>query len=129
MNTPIKLNDLRIGNLLNYQTEEGIQPSAMDWQDLKWLTEDPEDFNAKHSGIALNEEWILKFGFEANKHADLSDSFWYHKLGGSGFYINYENGVVWIIRGENIFNLPCLIENIHQLQNLFYALTGEELQG
>ena len=56
--------ELRIGNILNYDTAEGeILPSVIDWQDLKWISEDTKGFNLVHSAIPLTEEWLLRFGF------------------------------------------------------------------
>ena len=58
------IHDLKCGNFLNYDTAEGeILPTVIDWQDLKWLTEDSKGFNLVHSPIPLTEEWLLKFGF------------------------------------------------------------------
>ena len=57
------LHDLKCGNVLNYYTAEGeILPTVIDWQDLKWLTEDPKGFNLVHSPIPLTEEHLKKFG-------------------------------------------------------------------
>ena len=43
------IHDLKCGNILNYDTSEGeILPTVIDWQDLKWLTEDPKGFNLVH---------------------------------------------------------------------------------
>ena len=77
--------------------------------------------------IRLTEEWLLKLGFKRNENTKVSDSFYYISVGGSKLHINPDNGVVWIHRNESIFNNPCLIEFVHQLQNLYYALTGVEL--
>jgi len=42
----IKLNELRTGNLLNYDTSEGdTLPTTIDWQDLKWLDEKENNEN------------------------------------------------------------------------------------
>lgn len=58
----ISIHDLKCGNILNYATAEGeILPTVIDWQHLKWLTEDPKGFNLVHSGIRLTEEIMLKF--------------------------------------------------------------------
>jgi len=73
----------------------------------------------KFKPIPLTEEWLLKFGFESDwsgwSHKDV-----YFELGVSGDkYINMVNG------GEYNHGVP--FEHVHQLQNLFFALTGEEL--
>jgi hypothetical protein len=36
----IKETDLRIGNVIYYQSsEDGLLPNIVDWEDLKWLSE------------------------------------------------------------------------------------------
>ena len=51
------IHDLKCGNILNYDTAEGeILPTVIDWQDLKWLAEDPKGFNLVHSPIRLDED-------------------------------------------------------------------------
>lgn len=62
--------------------------------------------------IPLTTEWLEKFGFE--KHKD------HYQLG--KFIYNIHTG--WWYRGRKIINYPIYV---HQLQNLFHALTGEEL--
>lgn len=76
--------------------------------------------------IPLTEEWLIKFGFGRPKN---NGSFYWIKLSASLFNINPDNGVVWINTpaGEP-FNNPALIEYVHQLQNLYFALTGKELE-
>ena len=63
--------------------------------------------------IPLTEEWLLKFGFKKNSEF-------------------YENGKVILIEENNSFHLAFLncssIKYVHQLQNLYFALCGEELQ-
>lgn len=74
--------------------------------------------------VTLTEEWLLKFGFE--------------KL--SNFEEQYmEEDYVWqidverspsLILSNGIFhedNYGVKLEYVHQLQNLYFALTGEEL--
>jgi len=59
----IKKEELRIGNILNYTTSENeIYKTKLDWQDLKWISEDQKGFNLVHDPIPLTEEWLLKFG-------------------------------------------------------------------
>ncbi len=113
--TMINANELRIGNLLNYQTAEGdILTATIDWQALKWISEDSKGFNLVHSAIPLTEDWLLKFGFE--KIVGWDDITFFSKNGvdieihNDGFYANRK------------------IEYIHTLQNLYFALTGVELE-
>lgn len=109
--------DLRTGNLLNYDTSEGeTLPTKIDWHDLKWLSKDPKGFNLVHTPITLTDEWLVKFGFEKD---------------GQGFV----NKI--ILYGENDFRYNASffeyhslisVKYVHQLQNLFFALLGEELK-
>jgi hypothetical protein len=66
--------------------------------------------------IPLTEEWLLKFWFISNPYED-----------------RYEKGSIHIeclkTKGETylwIENMPH-IKYVHQLQNLYFALTGEDL--
>lgn len=131
----MKASELRIGNFVglnlkefpeNYFTVFEVANSNMVVQD--GLTphgfRDLSYFDAELlEPIPLTEEWLLKFGF-----VDDNGSFYKIPVGGSELFINPENGmVVWIERNNNVFNNPALIEYVHQLQNLYFALTGEEL--
>ena len=72
--------------------------------------------------IPLTEEWLLEFRFKPH-----NGSFYKIAVGGSELLINPDNGVVWLERNDNGFNNPALIPYVHQLQNLYFALTGNEL--
>ena len=67
--------------------------------------------------IPLTEEWLMKFGFKKyNKYG------WYE--------INNYNQIN--LKGDYLVNgIQCIsnkIYNVHQLQNLYFAQTGEELE-
>jgi len=109
----IKANELRVGNLLNYQTAEAdVVTCQTDFGTIQWATEDPKGFNLVHTPIPLTEEWLVKIGFEKIVWDDFT---FFRKKGldieihDGGFYANRK------------------IENVHTLQNLYFALTGEEL--
>jgi hypothetical protein len=117
----IKPNDLRIGNLLEYYiNEEGIEweASALDWQDLRWCTEANENFNKVHRGIPLTEDWLVKLGF-------VKYGVMFH-LPPLTIIFNSEKKqfIVYIGLDESTSYYP---KFVHQLQNLYFALTGEEL--
>jgi hypothetical protein len=77
--------------------------------------------------IELDEDWLHRFGFQKGDNIEHSDAFYVIKVVGSDFGINPENGVVWITRGKNCFNNPALIKHVHELQNIYFALSGNEL--
>ena len=77
----------------------------------------------KYKPIPLTEEWLLKFGFKK----------------GQIQLTTYTNGKLSItlktneyVNGRTYFNSWCILEKqiqyVHQLQNLYFALTGEELK-
>jgi len=70
--------------------------------------------------IPITEEWLLKFGFVLTKH-ELSNDFFY--------CIKNEGKNISILLYENKLYLSSLtpLKHIHQLQNLYFALTGTEL--
>lgn len=83
------------------------------------------------AAIPLTEEWLLNFGFEKRdiKHGDGSVSM--------GVYIN--NPIIIIIDEDFIvcrsrpdnkskWNYINSVKYLHQLQNLFYCLSGKELE-
>lgn len=70
--------------------------------------------------IPITEDWLLRFGFE--KESDLSFSI-INKL-----QIDLiSNKFSFYMKWGNIMRQISTIKHIHQLQNLYFALTGEEL--
>jgi hypothetical protein len=123
----MKAQDLRIGNLVNYDTAEGdVLPNVIDWQDLKWLSEDEQGFNLVHNPIPLTEEWLLKLGFKIYKDPE---TFYYEikfdKIANYKFCISRKIGF-GIFYYETNFSIT-QINSVHSLQNLYFALTNEEL--
>lgn len=110
------IHDLRCGNILNYYTAEGeILPTVIDWQDLKWLTEDPKGFNLVHSPIRLDDNNVQRLGF---------DYFHKHNLGYKGesedlILSDYLGCIEVFYNGQAVE-----IYFIHELQNFYYCLTG-----
>jgi len=126
----IKTNELRIGNLLNYQTAEGdVVTLTTDFGTIQWVTEDPKGFNLVHSPIPLTEDWLVKFGFEKPSIVGsymklfLSDD----EKPPSLQILLIKKDVIKIYRsGICAYEAKC--EYLHQLQNLYFALTGQELE-
>lgn len=117
----IEAQELRIGNWINSSAHFGeIQVSAIlkdgvnpfDWGQGNHCIH----FYDTIAPIKITEEWLINFGFES---FDLR----FRHLG--NFVIHNE--------GENFFyktrTTEIKIKHVHQLQNLYFALTGEELTG
>jgi hypothetical protein len=72
--------------------------------------------------ILITEDWLLKFGFE-NKNG--KNRF---ELEGNGAVLLSDNVCITIYDSYNEIDISvCLIKYVHQLQNLYFALTGAEL--
>jgi hypothetical protein len=70
------------------------------------------------SPIPLTEEWLLKFGFVSNPYQDRYELDWLH------IECNKTKGYLelWIEKPKSI-----TLTSVHQLQNLYFALTQTEL--
>lgn len=75
--------------------------------------------------IPLTEEWLLKFGFEKDVYDNERPFYYTFK----GFRLNCNLGFLTLHNSNDLadFN-PIKIKYVHQLQNMLFALCGEELE-
>jgi len=106
-----KANELRVGNYFQW-----IEIASMGIG-VDVITKDNhytyEDFKEP---IPLTEEWLLKFGFE---YSDLNGDSGLWKIPPFQIYGKYN---------QFIYDYRLDVNYVHQLQNLFYYLCGEELK-
>jgi hypothetical protein len=122
----MKATELRIGNLVNYkivdeldERKEWFEPCEIDAVDLQVIDSD-------YQPIPLTEEWLLRFGFKIYKDPEtVFYEITFDKIANYKFCINRKIGF-GIFYYENNFSTT-QIDSIHSLQNLFFALTNEEL--
>lgn len=116
--------ELRIGNLVDcngqVETVYAIRNSGVDFyrgktkksvimQSYIWEAIKP---------IPLTEEWLLKFGFRTEE----SNCFELDNI-----HINTRRELMWVFtKCKNNIEIE-IPEYVHQLQNLYFALTNEEL--
>lgn len=121
---PLTANELRIGNYVGYGAlHTGI--GGYDHYTVKEITENCAFFRESKVGeyhkdiapIPLTEEWLVKFGFEVRPWGWV-----YLNSNYLGFRLTL-NKYRYEISGEK----GPVMESVHQLQNLYFALTGEEL--
>jgi len=118
----MKSNELRIGNWI----KSDPYGSEMEWiiypEDMSKICIADDD--SIYKPIPLTEEWLLKFGFYQEKDddyiLDFSDKY--------AFYVSQYNSLFKFYLDTD----TCVIElfhikHVHQLQNLYFALTNEEL--
>ena len=113
----MKKNEVRHGNLVIY----GGHQTTIDEKEIIHFIRFPD----KYEPIPLTEEWLLKFGFEKEE---------------TGYWtIGKLRGGLTVCRAERKSDRLCyrwFVNNlkmtdlhfVHQLQNLYFALTGEELE-
>lgn len=151
----MKANELRIGNFVNVPREDQ-SPFRIDVFEylsntfIKVAMTHPEFGNKMHpltwygedlKPIPLTEEWLVKFGFVKKNIGEKLPQSWYELK-----YLSNEHDPMitsWVSILINIETWSCVIcdeypdemgantkvkiEHVHQLQNLYFALTGEEL--
>jgi len=112
----MKANELRIGNYVHNPIQK------IDFKvDITTLSEVFYDekrevkLNNKFQPIPLTEEWLFKFGLE--------------KKNGYGFemfgnWIQKEDNIYWYNLNGNFV----ILKHVHQLQNLYFALTQKEMK-
>lgn len=115
----------RYGNLIYYNSsEDGWMPNALDWQDFKWMEENPQSFWEAFAPIPLNSKTFSATWYEP-KNESCIDCEWDFPFP-SYCYVPLQhnsNGIFYY----NCSGLFTKIEYFHELQNLYYSITGEEL--
>jgi len=126
----MKASELRIGNFVKgketnvYWTVEAVDSNSI-FSYGKWRPLDAFE------PIPITEEWLLNFGFSTTDYKKGYIGI-YHKAGGiiTDFVLTYPlvNGVFQkhFIWEHSKFKYQEL-KHVHSLQNLYHALTGEEL--
>jgi hypothetical protein len=73
-----------------------------------------------HHRIELTEEWLVKFGFEKIKNNGID-----YEL--HDCVISFEAGWMWTAESKLNEVRTLIPKYVHQLQNLYFELTNEEL--
>jgi len=84
------------------------------------------------TGIPLTEEWLLKFGFESQGEVFVGYEqnliYQYYYCKGFGIALIGDTFRLWINSEDDWYSFPWTELNfVHELQNLYYALTKTEL--
>jgi hypothetical protein len=109
----MKANELRIGNFIYNDRNEIFK--------VNWITKIIE---SQSTAIPLTEEWLLNFGFEL-LFENKDSGFKKYAVNKKGFDIMFSIECNCITECY-LENIGIDIEHVHQLQNLYFALTGEE---
>ena len=127
--------DLMIGNLIQSK-EYKIAHRINMFLGLTMVEVDSPYFDYQTDGVGgfdlvdlepipLTEEWLVKFGFEHSSNG------WYQMDMGFNQYFDFLNISIEQMKTSVSYEMDELllneIKHVHQLQNLYKALTGEEL--
>lgn len=119
MSNELSANELRIGNLI-YNTRGNVDIVTIDA--LIYLINYPNTL-CQASPIPLTEELLVKFGFEIMYNSDFSMKYGHTINDIFSYKFNLVDGKSWL--EYNGVAIKC--KYVHQLQNLYYALTQTEL--
>lgn len=120
--------ELRIGNEVNFFINGNMYQGAIYCIDYKTCTigNNIDRYTVKHEyiePIPLTQEWLERFGFEC-VWSGTGDGTTYKKghvqLHGDHWPLHYCGSTDWVYYPK--------LEHVHQLQNLYFALTGQELE-
>ena len=139
----MKPTELRIGNYVYYEHTTHIVSGVHGNKVYSWWVKDGQpvieyeakdisgtqvenpyiDVISQYEPIPLTEEWLIKLGFE--KLTDSNDGF-------KNTTYTYTKGISFIVYFDGVrlstnFWMGNEKHYVHQLQNLFYVLSGEEL--
>lgn len=131
----MKAQELRIGNLLMFN-DKPIAINAGFIHDLDYSLKNPEREDANCftdlSPIELTEEWMIKFGFMCKRPNNFTLEFGI-KIKPWNYLSLEESTTKWYCDinytykdEHSCITLPD-VKYVHQLQNLYFALTGKEL--
>lgn len=133
--------ELRIGNLVN--TKSGIlEIESISSEGVNLHTYTDTHYGVQSSGsyfensldeidpIPITKEWLIKFGFTHNGYGEFN-------LNDLNFDCEYTDAGEWVVfldqtkEGDKYVSRVYIkqgVRFVHQLQNLYFALTGEELE-
>jgi hypothetical protein len=132
----MKANELRIGNFL---IELGNDPdplrrifnvTAIYGRNTERFVVEDDNGDIMNSsfltGIPLTEEWLLKFGFKKERKSYLKGV--HQELFSGLMELTFDRLLQKWVFSVGKYKDITRLQYVHQLQNLYFALTGEELE-
>ena len=123
----MKANELRLGNYIQFNDTpiaNGIYSVMAIKDDLIVAENGGAAYLNEVEPIPLTEEWLTRFGFELPAHTWIGDKFHLTEYGTGS---KHPNGGVWVVAMNKNNAIISELKYVHSLQNLHFALTGEEL--
>jgi len=130
----MKANELRIGSIVQYRTSLGYATTTVQSINKEGTDLFVDDYTRgirfdlgfeDLEPIPLTEQWLLDLGFEGRRYGFYNE----HPI--SSCFLLAENGKYTFYIGEILMvddqKSVRVIDHVHQLQNLYFAITGTEL--
>jgi len=127
----MKANELRIGNWVNGNRPYQVNINVIATHEIE------RKFKGRNycEPIPLTEEWLVKFGFERSEHCNMFNAYDFvlktncclFSYTSSDFSLGIAPSKRVLDSCDFIAPIHSSIIHVHQLQNLFHALTGTEL--
>lgn len=137
----IEANELRLGNrLLWNRKEQGLPSQEVEVYNIyrsrcrvyTFMAEldEVQLYYSEMDPMPITSDWLLKNGFQWKWEAKDWSQFDKNPANHIPFVIRFEKATKkFMVRNEdpNVFMATVELTSIHQLQNIYFALTGEEL--
>lgn len=122
----MKVNELRIGNLIEYCDFPNKGNIAVGHTLFTNCFNDPNYLEYFYKPIPLTKEWLIEFGFKYKNPGSGGQDQW----SGYGFWSFNDVHFLGIKDGKILYfnrDRRTQIAYVHQLQNLYYAISGQEI--
>lgn len=126
----MKATELRIGNWVEYNYLDLYEKKSRstDTQIDSLLLISAETHPTKFNPIPLDEQWLKELGFEAQYIGDPRGFYSLSINDNLYFTVSYSSNQLTLHRkGYGVIEIFVNHKHVHQLQNLYFALTGKEL--
>ena len=113
--------ELRLNNLVFFGINDKLQIHSIIPKDIRLMDKGEQLFKTEsewYQPIPLTEEILLKCGFEKCNLLFINDIIPFVKIVKCGDYFDVIIGNVFYVK----------LYSLHQLQNLYFTLTGQELE-
>lgn len=135
MENEIKATELRVGNYVHDEDERLCVVRKISTNSFQALLINGYNTTLSFKPIPITEQRLLEFGFEkVEKYKNILDEIEFVKYSERPFhhiYIRYFGRDITVFNhsecNANEIQFISYCESIHQLQNLYHALTGQEL--
>jgi hypothetical protein len=111
----MQASEMRIGN---YAIREGVVVQ-LDGRSIM----DAESGTVSYEAIPITQEWLVRLGFNEFSR-DMGRIIFRHDK--DMLMLEFIKGICWFVFNNEILSNE--IKAVHQIQNLFFALTDEELK-